>query len=361
MDYRLVRYQSEFIDQIARLQTGLWSPDLATNVAYFEWKYQQNPYVSEPHIYLALENDRVVAMRGFYGSQWAIGESGQILTLPCAGDTIIAPEHRRHGLLRQMLQFEQSEFLAPFPYALSLSASPRVYFCALSEGWRAIGPYNALARPSPIQSLLKSKRLKKWIQKRHAAVTKLWRAASYLRSTLPRGRIQISSNLRAEDMAALVARTAKRDKIHHLKDSRYFAWRFRSPLSRYRFFYWQDTALEGFLVVRRPYRAKIGPVQLADWAVSDPEVFAKLLEAALYDAALGGMQTWSATLPESVTTALVERGFAPVESSREAGYHPSLLAHRKKTEPNGGTWNLAGLDISDVNNWDLRMASSDQY
>jgi hypothetical protein len=81
MDYRLVRYQSEFIDQIARLQTGLWSSDLATNVAYFEWKYQQNPYVSEPLIYLALENDRVVAMRGFYGSQWAIGESGQTVTL----------------------------------------------------------------------------------------------------------------------------------------------------------------------------------------------------------------------------------------------------------------------------------------
>jgi Acetyltransferase (GNAT) domain len=112
MDYRLVRYQPEFIDQIALLQTGLWSPDLATNVAYFEWKYQQNPYVSEPLIYLAVENERVVAMRGFYGSQWAIGESGQTLTLPCAGDTIIAPDHRRHGLLRQMLQFERSDVLS---------------------------------------------------------------------------------------------------------------------------------------------------------------------------------------------------------------------------------------------------------
>jgi hypothetical protein len=71
------------------------------------------------------------------------------------------------------------------------------------------------------------------------------------------------------------------------------------------------------------------------------------------------MQTWSATIPEAVTTALGERGFAPAKPSREAGYHPSLLAHRKNTEPSA--WNVAGLDISDVNNWDLRMTSSDQY
>ena len=158
MDYRLVRYQAEFIDQIARLQTGRWSADLATNVAYFERKYQQNPYVREPLIYLGLENDRVIAMRGFSGSP--IGASGQTFTLPCAGDTIIAAEHRRHGLLRQMLQFERSEFLALFPYALSFSASPKVYFCALGEGWRAVGAYNALARPSPIQRFLNSKRTK---------------------------------------------------------------------------------------------------------------------------------------------------------------------------------------------------------
>jgi hypothetical protein len=338
----------------------LWSTDLATNVAYFKWKYQQNPYVSEPLIYLALENDRVVAMRGFYGSQWAIGESGQTVTLPCAGDTIIAPEHRRHGLLRQMLQFEHSEFLAPFPYALSFSASPKVYFCALGEGWRAIGPYNALARPSPIKRLLTSKRVKKWVQEHNGAVTKLWRAASYLRSNLSSRRIQASSTPRVEEMAALVARTAQRDKIHQHKDARYYAWRFRSPLSRYRFFYWQDAALEGFLVVRRTL-SKTGPVQLVDWAVSDPEVLAKLIEAALYDAGLEGMQLWSATLPESVTAALGDRGFAPVKPSREAGYYPSLLAHRKNAGPSGGEWSLAGLDISDVNNWDLRMASSDQY
>jgi hypothetical protein len=362
MRYRLVRYQSKFLDQIVRLQTGLWSRDLATNAAYFSWKYHQNPYISEPLICVALQKDRVVAMRGFHGSQWAIGESGQTVTLPCAGDTIIAPKHRRRGLLRQMLQFEWSDgALAAFPYALSFSASPIVYFCSLSEGWQSIGAYNALARPSPIQRLLKSKRVSKWVQKRNAAVTKLWRAASHLRPNLSRGRVRTSFEPRAAEMATLVAATAQHHKIHQHKDSRYYAWRFGSPLSRYQFFYWQDTALEGFLVVR-PHRSKIGPAELVDWAASSPEVFTELLDAAISYAGLGGLQIWSATLPESVAIALKARGFAPTEhASAETGYRPSLLGRRMDATPTTGAWNLAGLDIADLNNWDLRMASSDQY
>ena len=103
-------------------------PDLALNAAYLTWKYEQNPYLDEPLIYLALENERVVGMRGFYGTQWQIGRSGQIVVLPCTGDTTIAPEHRNRGLLRQLLRFVQDdEALAAFPYMLSFSAgAPRI-------------------------------------------------------------------------------------------------------------------------------------------------------------------------------------------------------------------------------------------
>ncbi len=207
MSYRVIRYHPKYDDEIASLQTGLWSRDLATNSAYLCWKYEQNPYLSEPLIYLALENDRVVAMRGFYGVQWDIGRTGQTVSLPCAGDTIIVPEHRRRGLLRQMLQFEMTDSaLAAFPFALSFSASPSVYFCLLSEGWRSIGAYNALERPSPLEKLLKSKRLKTWVQKHKVTINKILRAASHLhRSSSSLRHIQTSSEPRAEDMAMLVA------------------------------------------------------------------------------------------------------------------------------------------------------------
>ena len=65
MSYRFTRYRPSYREQIVRSQTALWSPDLALNSAYVAWKYEQNPYVGEPLIYLALQNERVVGMRGF--------------------------------------------------------------------------------------------------------------------------------------------------------------------------------------------------------------------------------------------------------------------------------------------------------
>jgi hypothetical protein len=354
MSYRLVRYHPKYDDEIVSLQTGLWSRDLATNSAYLAWKYKQNPYLREPLIYLALENNRVVAMRGFYGAQWEIGRSGQTVTLPCAGDTIIAPEHRRRGLLRQMVHFERTDSaLNTFPYVFSFSATPAVYFCLLREGWQSIGAYKTLTRrPSPIQRFLRSKRLLKWVQK-HKADVGFWRAAA----------IQTSLKPRIEDMAMLVARTAQPDKIRQHKDSGFYAWRFRSPLSRYQFFYWQEAVLKGFLVVQRPHHSTIGSIQLVDWAATSSEVLTDLLGAALNCAGLGGMQTWSATLPEATVAALTQRGFAALAEDCSAGteYSPSLLGQCLNTSRGDDKLSLAGLEIFDLRNWDLRMACSDQY
>src|SRR5262245_42838819 len=105
MSYHFTLYKPKYREQIVSLQRGLWSSDLEANSAYFAWKYEQNPYIEQPLIYLALDNDRVVGMRGFYGAQWDAVPTGQNVVMPCAGDTIIAQEYRHRGLLRQLFQF----------------------------------------------------------------------------------------------------------------------------------------------------------------------------------------------------------------------------------------------------------------
>ena len=44
-NYEFVRYQPDLKGQVVELQTHLWSPSLALNTAYFEWKYERNPYL----------------------------------------------------------------------------------------------------------------------------------------------------------------------------------------------------------------------------------------------------------------------------------------------------------------------------
>ena len=60
--------------QIVRLQRHLWSRDLAVNSEHLRWKYEQNPYVARPLIYMAVHEGEVVGMRGVYGARWQVGE-----------------------------------------------------------------------------------------------------------------------------------------------------------------------------------------------------------------------------------------------------------------------------------------------
>ena len=45
MSYRFTRYQPKYREEIVRLQTVLWGPDLALNTDYLSWKYERNPYL----------------------------------------------------------------------------------------------------------------------------------------------------------------------------------------------------------------------------------------------------------------------------------------------------------------------------
>ena len=95
--YTFTGYRPELHAQVLDLQTYLWSPDRAVNAAYFEWKYERNPYLREPLIHLACRDGEVVAMRGFFGARWEAGRPGRAVDAPCAGDLVRgagAPEAR---------------------------------------------------------------------------------------------------------------------------------------------------------------------------------------------------------------------------------------------------------------------------
>ena len=51
--YDIVRYRPEHRADVAALQTHLWTTDAGLGARYLEWKYENNPYLKEPLIYLA--------------------------------------------------------------------------------------------------------------------------------------------------------------------------------------------------------------------------------------------------------------------------------------------------------------------
>ena len=100
--YQFINYQPGYKTQILHLLSALWGEDLKLNSAYFDWKYLKNPYADKVRINLALYDEKVVGIRGYYAMCWRVGllKKGML----CLGDAdaVVHPDHRRQGLLNSM-------------------------------------------------------------------------------------------------------------------------------------------------------------------------------------------------------------------------------------------------------------------
>ena len=140
MQIEIVKYHPELKDEIIELQTHSWGPDIALNKDYFEWKYECNPYIRDPLIYLALNGGKAVGMRGMLGAQWQIGTGAKTFFGVYPDDLVIAPAYRNAGLIPRIMKaaFDDLAILG-YDYAFNLSAGSITFLASLAIGWRSVG------------------------------------------------------------------------------------------------------------------------------------------------------------------------------------------------------------------------------
>jgi GNAT superfamily N-acetyltransferase len=377
-NYEFVRYQPDLKGQVVELQTHLWSPSLALNTAYFEWKYERNPYLDEPLIYLAMYHGKSIGMRGFFGAQWEGGVPAQRFTSLYADDMVIAPEHRRRGLVSELMTsaFEDLDEQG-YEYVFNLSAGEVTLHSSLSMGWRSAGWAHPMRRQSwrtALQSRflgamnrlpVVSRKLAGFGSQRstrsHCSLddVDLKCVSRVLRCIPP---ISVQDAPRCAAMAELVERIGSTGRIRHVRDSQYFQWRFQNPLSRYRFLFWEEDRLEGYLVLQE-YTSEYSPdvLNIVDWEASNAAILSGLLQAAVsVFAKARRLIIWSATLPPPTIALLQMNGFHSVRHPKAAPSPPAILVrpiHRGQLD---GEWMLAGRRLLDLASWDLRMLYSMQ-
>lgn len=377
ISYEIVRYEPEFKKQLVDLQTNLWSPSLALNTAYFEWKYERNPYLAAPLIYLALHNGRVVGMRGFFGVQWEAGYPHQTLRGLYADDTVVAPEHRRRGLVRNIHETAFKDLANQgYQYVFNLSAGPEVFRYSLSSGWRSVGYMQLMRwRPWPVTFQRAMHRILRrlplvsgklgrlcfqWLEKRRRSLTDIDQdGIKHPCKTTPW--ISFEDTPRCAAMAELVERIGSHGKIRHLRDREYFDWRFQSPLSQYRFLFCDKAGLEGYLVLQE-YTSEFADkevLNVVDWEGTSAAVKAELLQAAMNYATNRILIIWSATLSPETMAVLEAKDFKLVREPRGAALQiPALLVRSIRDENLNSDWLFADHRLLDITNWDLRMLYS---
>ncbi|MGH9369324.1 MAG: GNAT family N-acetyltransferase [Thermoanaerobaculia bacterium] len=370
--YEIVRYRPDFRDAVARLLTHLLSPDQSVNKAYMAWKHEQNPYRREPLIYLARCGGEVVGMRSFLATRWEAGSPAETFEALHAGDFAIAPEHRDRGLVSRIMQTAFRELRdEPYPYAINLSAGRVTHLASLAAGWRSAGPVDPIGRRFlRAATLLRvrgrlsripfvgglASRLAVRASGALAPFSRLDRIEARRQGRLG-PRVMIGRTPLSEAMAELVSRLPFDGRIRHVRDERYFAWRFRNPLRNYRFLYWDEKRLEGYLVLQTG-RPPLGRVHVVDWEARDEVVRADLLHAALDGGEYPELVAWATTLAPAARRLVEENGFRPVDREKKARGIPCVLVRPIREEGLSGDWTVAGRRLLDPADWDLRMIYS---
>jgi len=385
-NYRCVKYRPELKGQILELQKYMWSSDAALNAAYLEWKYGNNPYL-DTKIYVVLCDEQIVGMLGAYGAKWQSGDSDPEFVVPCLGDLVFHPDHRQQGLLSKIVAFALDDlFNSGFMYIFDLSSGPDLILGMLMTGWRRAG-FLQTSHWSAVQNKIPSG-LRKYAD-RLTFVSSTYRLLreninkicfrhshkqsppfdafdrnEVLRNSIPN--VAIEKAPRAAAMADLVERVGNYKCIRHLRDEQFYSWRFQNPLSQYRFLYWGDACLEGYLVLQVSGRINEGKAwaNLVDWEVSRAQVWSDLFEAIASLGNFDSISIWSATLSKAIRSVLENFGFSFVDKTgiiTKDVKQPTILVKSRYQEIPPSDWMLGNRHLLDLANWDLRMFYSDNY
>ena len=374
--YKVIPYQPAFKGEIIKLQEHLWGEDLLQNKAYFEWKYEQNPYQAEPMIYLCTYRDRLVGTTSFIGAQWQVGD--REISFPYGGDSVIHPDHRNQGLFKRLNEFSLADIRKRgYEFTVALSAAQVTFYSFLMMGWRSVGEitdhrYQAVDHQDvSIISVLKRSQLISKLYRGVRGILSRQTAREQSRVNVfgeldrmsritgdnPPEHVSVSRDPKPAEMAGLVARNAYDGRIRQVRDQKYFTWRYDNPLSEYRFLFWEKDGLDGYLVLQTKLTPGYSAVSIVDWEFTNPQVQEDLLRAAVTWGKFHSISIWTVSMKNPGMELLTRYGFVPEEKA----YTPGLLVKELTGAVPEEDWNLGDQVLTDISKWDLRAIYSDGY
>ncbi len=372
MNYEIIRYEDKYNDQICELEKELWSSDLNVNKSYLRWKYFHNPYSAPSIVYIVLHEGKVIGVRGMYATKWRLGNDSDTFIALCGGDTVIHPGYRGKGVYIELTNFIRDDlYTLGCSYIFNFSANPGTLITSLAIGWKSIGRIKTISIESykrmVIRKLFSERMINKLIKTSRVAepLKRLINVFDY--SKLPKYHKNITTNIKIDnrpkpdEMAALVGKLDKGNKLILLRDKKFFKWRYSNPLSKYFFLYWYDNELKGYLVAqtslyRIDYMEKFNIIELEG---VDPVIKFELLKSVISLLGSRSITIWSCMLDENCQRFLAQKGFIEAGSTGAAEYTPTVLV--TMTKGLNDKIEYHGTNLLDINNWDLKMIYSDAF
>jgi GNAT superfamily N-acetyltransferase len=384
-DYEFIDYRPEFKDQALQLLSEMWGDDMELKDRYFDWKFLKNPYADKMWGKLALHDGQVVGVRNMFPMCWHIGPlKRDIFTLGCS-DAFVHPDHRRRGLLNTMTLMILED-MVDSPYKYSTTLYPVVASNAAYQklGWKSVGLRETGLRLRPNRAVPQSKfrsiagnipylrptyrKLRSMLssssESTGGALTEKVQTFSVFDTNTavnnPIGaNISISQAPDADVMADLIKEIGNESLIQHVRDRKYFSWRYQNPRATYRFLYAGSEKLSGYMVLQCKVHATNGIVNVVDWVAKDLHTCELLLQTAIDLGDFMAITVWSETLPEGIKHLLKDNGFHFEMTDDSQIRLPRLLFRPVLPESVDADWEIDGLNMLDLRNWNLQAIDAD--
>lgn len=355
--YRVRPFESGDADGILDLFEAVWGDHRSKS--WFKWKYRSNPYVDHVPILVAVDGDGdLVGVRSLFSLPLAI-DGEQVLALqPC--DTMVHPEHRRHGLFMRMTERmieryrdHEAALFFNFPNAKSRPGN-------LKLGWRTVGPvstYYRIQRPSTWLEV--DGRLGHTVESVANAAAAL--GTNIVNATAPTGgghTIDRHDGVPTTLLVPLYERTSP-SGIHAVRDAEYVRWRYGNPRWSYQTYVARTNgAPQAAAIVG--HRADGETVRITDLVPPRP---AKSALTALCSAIVTEYAHADAILAPPTFATSVRRRFGFLADTRlplSAMTKPRTLVTRP-VEPETTGWTIADTALTEASNWAITFTEQDTY
>ncbi len=247
-------------------------------------------------------------MRGLLGAAWRLKPGAGAEVVPHAGELIIHPDHRNRGLF--VLLHRGTAATAKekgFPAMISVSGNAVAQSLSLAAGWREVRELERIylvraQRRKPLRSRVPGAR------RVFSKARGLARRFGYQMVAPPSGRlvdgivhpvggvdkhVAVSNHADVEAMSELAADVGRHTSS---RSSQYLRWRVRNPDRTYRFVYWKDFDLRGYMILAWKGRG-LGRTMIVDHCSTDDTVFEDMLSA-VARIRTGKIEMMASTLPK---------------------------------------------------------------
>lgn len=230
------RYEPADRNAVLALDEAVW--DRQRSESWFAWKYERNPYVNQPAVFVAESNDQIVGARPFLAFRLRIDDRSVDALQP--SDTMVHPAYRGRGIFTRMTK-RAIEYYATREPRLCFNFPNRMARPGyLKLGWQRVGDrrtYYRIQRPVALASnrAIELDGETDWTshvdQQFTRVVDDISRGYRALRNKFELREefsVERVSDTPVETLVTLYRRSVPAE-IHALRDAEFYRWRFASP------------------------------------------------------------------------------------------------------------------------------------